>query len=52
MQAHVIAIVAMPTGEALFQWRCSCEASGPWRERARQARNGGARHVAKMERGR
>ena len=36
-----------------YRWRCSCGRVGGWTlSRVRSARNGGARHVAAMERGR
>lgn len=66
MQAHVIAI-EQEGGTPLerFRWRCSCGDVGPWKGASearrsdwqprvtgpRRARNGGARHVAAMERG-
>lgn len=50
-----------PTGMFRYRWRCSCDRVGPWRTgtddsghhaaAAQSARNGGARHVAAMERG-
>lgn len=50
-----------PTGMFRYRWRCAAGCKpGPWREgsddsghhaeAARSARNGGARHVAAMER--
>lgn len=32
-----------------YRWRCSCRRTGMWCSRVRSARNGGARHVAAME---
>ena len=32
-----------------YRWACSCGRIGDWKPRARSARNGGARHVAAME---
>lgn len=56
-----IVIDIKPTGSA-YRWRCSCGKQGEWRyggnrgsidsAAVRSARNGGARHVAAMERGR
>lgn len=50
-----------PTGVFRYRWRCSCGRCGRWHagshdvgahaDAARRARNGGARHVAAMERG-
>lgn len=49
-----------PVGVYRYRWRCSCGRIGPWKSGAsgsgggpapRRARNGGARHVAAMERG-
>lgn len=65
MQAHVITIDtdpatvtvdgvvnASPIGQR-YRWRCCCGRIGGWTlSRARSTRNGGARHVAAMERGR
>lgn len=52
----------VPTGGFRYRWRCSCGEQGRWHatdkqsgsgdRAARRARNGGARHVAAMERGR
>ena len=52
---------AHPRGQR-YRWRCSCRKRGGWSASeiddrriataARRARNGGARHVAAMERGR
>lgn len=45
------------TAQVRYRWRCSCGDVGNWHERpgpskaARRARNGGARHVAMLERG-
>lgn len=65
MVAHAIAIhtqvAADATGAMRYRWRCSCGRDGSWRTArhggspaiaARSARNGGARHVAAMGRGR
>jgi hypothetical protein len=37
-------------GGPIHRWRCSCERTGDWKHSARKAREGGARHVAAMER--
>lgn len=41
-----------PVVQAMYRWRCSCGDKGKlWRREIRNARNGGERHVAAMERG-
>lgn len=35
-----------------YRWVCSCGSAGAWKTRAFQARNGGERHVAMLERSR
>lgn len=58
MQAHVVEIktdVEPELGATVHRWHCSCGYVGDWKVgegAARRARNGGARHVAAMERGR
>lgn len=65
MAAHAIAIdsdirtaidnhgATYQTAASRYRWRCSCGRVGGWTlSRVRAARNGGARHVAAMERGR
>jgi len=34
---------------ARHRWMCSCRRCGTWQKKVRSARNGGARHVAAME---
>lgn len=58
MQAHVIEIETLPaysnglrTFPPMHRWRCSCGRAGEETTKPRSARNGGARHVAAMERG-
>jgi hypothetical protein len=55
--AHVVDTLTIPAGEGhsdyRFRWRCTCGRAGKWHAaRVSSARNGGARHVAAMERGR
>jgi hypothetical protein len=58
--AHTISIdteVHLLHGQFRYRWECSCGDRGPWKtarnkghaKAARSARNGGARHVAAME---
>jgi hypothetical protein len=53
LEAHVIALENRGMAYvAPHRWICSCGKHGTWRAQIRSARNGGARHVAAMERGR
>lgn len=51
MKAHVISIGVARSDEPddAYFWRCSCKRVGPLTLDVRRARNGGARHVAAME---
>lgn len=55
MTAHAITIdtLVAPVPPDRYRWRCSCRRVGKrWTSSIRRARNGGARHVAMLERGR
>lgn len=58
MRAHVVTIETRKHSQSVdgascitiaLRWLCTCGSLGPWQCRARSARNGGARHVAAME---
>lgn len=52
IDAHAVEVVTVECPELRYWWHCSCGASGLPKATGRSARNGGARHVAAMERGR
>jgi hypothetical protein len=51
LEAHVtdVGVARSDEPDDAYFWRCSCGRMGPLTLNARSARNGGARHVAAME---
>lgn len=61
MKAHAVTVdtetvpvmvYSVNTSGYRYRWRCTCGSVGEWKLKAHSARNGGARHVAMMERSR